>query len=100
MGLFNLFGGGKTAKLTDILSIEDIGRITDLIGPKLTSNAYGALPQTLAKGLMDYLKDPSKEYSLGKLGGLVKLLEQFKGIEPSLAGILEAAIKKFNALSR
>ena len=50
--------------------------------------------------LMDFLKDPSKEFSLRKLGGLVKILETFKTIEPSLEGILQAAIAKFNNLAK
>ena len=100
MGLFDLFGGGKTAKITDLFSLEDIKTITDLIGPKLSSNEYGAVPQLAAKGLMDFLKDPSKEFSLRKLGGLVKILETFKTIEPSLEGILQAAIAKFNNLAK
>lgn len=100
MGLFDIFGGGKTAKLTDIFSLEDIAKITGLVGPKVASNGYGAVPQKLAQGLLGFLKNPSKEFSLGKLGGLIKILQHFTEYEPSLAEIFKAAIEKFNILSK
>ena len=100
MGLFDFFGSGKKMKITDIFPMEDIEKITSVIGPKVAAGSYSQMAQLLGKGLMDYLKNPSKEISFSRLQGVVKILESFKGFEPSLQGIMEAAIERFNALSK
>ena len=95
-----LFGSKnkKTVKISDVFSPEEIKEITDVIGPKLKSGSYKALPQTLAKGLMDYLSRPEKEYGYGKIKGVAKIAGSMKEIEPSLAPILQKGIERIQAL--
>ena len=52
MGLFGS-KNKKTVKITDVFSPEEIQEITGVISPKLKSGSYNALPQTLAKGMID-----------------------------------------------
>lgn len=98
MGLFGLKKDSKTVRITDIFSPEEIAKIKDQIGPKLKANDYKALPQTLAKGMMDFISSPDKEYGLSKIKGVAKIAESLKGIEPSLASILQNGIDKIKAL--
>ena len=63
MALFGSKKEKKTVKITDIFSPEEIKEISDVISPKLKSGEYMALPQMMAKGMMDYLSRPDKEYS-------------------------------------
>ena len=90
-----LFGGKKDGvKITDYFSAEDLQKITDTVGPKLTAGKYPALPQLMAKGLMDYVSRPDKVYSRGKMNSFAKVADAMKEIEPSLAEILQNAVNK------
>ena len=90
-----LFGGKKDAvKITDYFSAEEIQKIRETIGPKLEANEYMPMPQLMAKGLMDYMIRPDKEYSRGKMNGFVKIAAAVKDIEPSLAEILQNGINR------
>ena len=72
MALFGSKKEKKTVKITDIFSPEEIKEISDVISPKLKSGEYMALPQMMAKGMMDYLSRPDKEYSYNKMKGVAK----------------------------
>ena len=73
MALFGSKKEKKTVKITDIFSPEEIKEISDVISPKLKSGEYMALPQMMAKGMMDYLSRPDKEYSYNKMKGVAKI---------------------------
>lgn len=98
MALFGSKKDKKTVKISDIFSPEEITQIKDLIEPKLKAKEYKALPQTLAKGLMEYISHPDKEYGLSKIKGVAKVAEPMKEIEPSLASVLQSGIDKIKAL--
>ena len=90
-----LFGGKKDmVKITDFFSAEELQQIKDTIGPKLAANEYKPLPQVMAKGLMDYVSRPEKEYSRGKMNSFAKIADAVKVFEPSLAGILQNGVTK------
>lgn len=95
MGLFGSKKDKKTVKITDVFSPEEI---SDVIGPKLKSGEYKALPQTLAKGLMDYISRPEKEYGVNKIKGVAKIAKSLKEIEPSLAPTLQKGIDRIQSL--
>lgn len=95
-----LFGGKKdklTVKITDFYSAEDLQKISETIEPKLAANEYKAIPQITAKGLMDYVKRPEKEYSYSKFSGFIKIAATVKTFEPSLEKILQDGIDKYIA---
>ena len=50
---------------------------------------------TMGKGLLDYLKDPMKELSEGRMNSFVKIADAVKTFEPELAPILQNAINRF-----
>ena len=90
-----LFGGKKdTVKITDYFSAEELQKLKDTVGPKLASGEYKAMPQLMAKGLMDYLNRPDKEYSRGKMNSFAKIADAVKEFEPSLAEILQNGVNK------
>ena len=99
MGLFGSKKDKKTVKITDVFSPEEIKEISDVIGPKLKSGEYKALPQTLAKGLMDYISRPEKEYGVNKIKGVAKIAKSLTEIEPSLAPTLQKGIDRIFRLS-
>ena len=90
-----LFGGKKDmVKMTDFFSAEELQKIKDTVGPKLAADQYKALEQLMAKGLMDYVSRPDKEYSRGKMNGFVKIADAVKTIEPSLGDMLQRGINR------
>ena len=97
MGLFGS-KNKKTVKITDVFSPQEIQEITGVISPKLKSGSYKALPQTLAKGMMDYLSRPEKEYGYNKIKGLAKIAASLKDVEPSLAPIFQKGIDRIQSL--
>lgn len=86
------------AKITDVFSSEEIRQISDVIEPKLKGGEYKALPQTLAKGLMEYLSHPDKEYGLNKIKGIAKIAGPMKEIEPTLGPVLQKGIDRIKTL--
>ncbi len=98
MGLFGKKKETKGVKISDVFSLEDLQTIKGTIEPKLNGGQYKALPQTLAKGLMDYVGNPEKEFSPNKMKGLAKIAVSFKEIEPSLGPVLQKGIEKIKAL--
>ena len=98
MGLFGSKKDKKMVKITDVFSPEEIKEISDVIGSKLKSGEYKALPQTLAKGLMDYISRPEKEYGVNKIKGVAKIAKSLKEIEPSLAPTLQKGIDRIQSL--
>ncbi|MBR0438489.1 MAG: hypothetical protein IJK00_05095 [Clostridia bacterium] len=94
MGLFSR-KDKKTYKLADFFSPEEVGKIRSTIEPKLSSGQYGAMPQLMGKGLLDYLKDPIKELSEGRMNSFVKIADAVKTFEPELAPILQNGINRF-----
>ena len=98
MGLFGSKKEKKTAKITDVFSPEEIKEISDVIGPKLKSGEYKAMPQLLAKGLMDYISRPEKEYGLNKIKGVAKIANSLKEFEPSLTPALQKGIDRIQSL--
>ncbi|MBR0342278.1 MAG: hypothetical protein IJH64_08540 [Oscillospiraceae bacterium] len=93
-----LFGPKKTVKITDVFTADEIKAITDVIDPKLKSGEYLAFPQMMAKGVMDYISRPDKEYGVNKMKGLAKIAKSLQEFEPSLAPILQNGINKIQAL--
>ena len=69
-----------------------------MISPKLKSGEYKAMPQLLAKGMMDYISRPKKEYGLNKIKGVAKIANSLKEIEPSLAPTLQKGIDRIQSL--
>ena len=53
------------------------------------------MPQLMGKGLLDYLKDPMKELSEGRVNSFMKIADAVKTFEPDLAPILQSAINRF-----
>ena len=98
MALFGSKKDTKTVKITDMFLPEEIKEISDLISPKLKSGEYKALPQLMAKGMMDYLSRPEKEYSYNKMKGAAKIAKSLQEIEPSLAPTLQKGIDRIQAL--
>ena len=52
----------------------------------------------LAKGLMDYISRPEKEYGVNKIKGVAKIAKSLKEIEPSLAPTLQKGIDRIQSL--
>ena len=98
MALFGSKKEKKTVKITDIFSPEEIKEINDVISPKLKSGEYMALPQMMAKGMMDYLSRPDKEYSYNKMKGVAKIAKAVQEFEPSLVPTLQKGIDRIQAL--
>ena len=100
MGLFGIGKDKKTVKITDYFSAEELQTIRDTLEPKLKANEYGALPQLMANGLIEYIDQAEKEFSPGKMNKFIKVADSVKTFEPSLEGILQSGIDKYNSSSR
>ena len=98
MALFGSKKDKKTVKITDVFTSEEIKEISDVISPKLKSGEYMALPQLMAKGMMDYLSRPDKEYGYSKIKGVAKIAKSLQEFEPSLSPTLQKGIDRIQAL--
>ncbi len=96
MGLFNKQSTGRT--LRDVFSDEELRQITDVLGPKLEGGQYGALPQLMAKGMMDYVSRPDQPLNPGKLKSFSKIAVSLQEMEPSLQPILQAGVARINTM--
>lgn len=95
-----LFGGKKdknTVKITDYYSAEELQQIRETVKPKLAANAYLAMGELLAKGLIAYVERPEKEYSYHKMNSFMKIADAMKDFEPSLEPILQNGINKYRS---
>ena len=100
MGLFGSKkeGTGKGVKITTFFSEEDLNMIKATLEPKLKAGEYGSVAQLTAKGMMDYVNRPDKEFSPSKINGLMKIAETLKQVEPSLEPILQKGIDKYRSI--
>ena len=57
----------------------------------------GAVVELLANGLLNYVKNPEKEYSYSNFNKFVKIADSFKNMDPYLAPILTKGIEKYKA---
>lgn len=98
MALFGSKKEKRTVKITDIFSPEEIREISNVISPKIKSGEYMAFPQMMAKGMMDYLSRPDKEYGYNKMKGVAKIAKAVQEFEPSLVPTLQKGIDRIQAL--
>ena len=94
MGLFGFGKEEKKVKITDFFSEEDLATIKEQAEGSLSG---GAVVELLANGLLNYVKNPEKEYSYSNFNKFVKIADSFKNMDPYLAPILTKGIEKYKA---
>ena len=84
-------------KASELLSDELIQKINNIVATK----NYGIKYDDFAKSLVNFVKDPDKEYSEKDLRGVVYSAGIFTKLEPELANLLnDNLIKKYKELKK
>ena len=102
-GLFGSKKPDRTAKVSDFFSEEDLGRIVETVGAKVSSGGYGSKYDFMAEALLSAALKPDTTLTakeLGKADGLLFAIGGMTKLEPSLKPILTAAIEKMRAFRK
>ena len=98
MGLFGSKKDVPKMTVREMFGDECLESIRNVIGPKCANNGYPRKFMDMARVITETANDPDREYTKKEFGTSIFAAGCFTKLEPELAPMLDAAIRKYKKM--